>query len=189
MAGVKGRHEWGVRWLQGWGAAKRNRNVNPSQSRVLSKHTLLLKLLEPCVHNASWFAWVYSRGCAQTFHASCNSLQIQTVELSKQVLLELCGGAYMMTCMKCLHAHSWSWLTWANLLMYTCLKSFFYAHNNSKSNEKNILNLELALFHLKCDVSAKQLTIIDFFVKKKKSDLDTGNFQVASILYCFCRPK
>jgi hypothetical protein len=50
--------------------------------------------------------------------------------------------------------------------MCTWLKSFFYAHN-SKSNEKNILILELALFHLKCDVSAKQLTIIDFFVKKK----------------------
>jgi hypothetical protein len=40
-----------------------------------------------------------------------------------------------------------------------------------KRDEQNILNLELALFCLECNVSTKQLTVTAFFVK---SDMDTG---------------
>jgi hypothetical protein len=47
------------------------------------------------------------------------------------------------------------------------VKSFFYAHNISEHVEENILNMERALFGLKCKVSTKQLSIKDFFGKKK----------------------
>jgi hypothetical protein len=50
-------------------------------------------------------------------------------------------------------------------------QSFFYMHSVSMCDEQNILNLEMALFHLKCTVSTIQLSITDFF---RKSDLHAG---------------
>jgi hypothetical protein len=55
---------------------------------------------------------------------------------------------------------------------YKTVKSFFYAHSIGEHYEQVILNLELALFHLKHKVSTKQLPITDFF---EKSDFHTGN--------------
>jgi hypothetical protein len=46
------------------------------------------------------------------------------------------------------------------------VKSFFYAHSIGEHDEQVILNLELALFCLKCKVSNKHLLITDFFGKK-----------------------
>jgi hypothetical protein len=41
----------------------------------------------------------------------------------------------------------------------------FYTHNIGECHEQNVLNLELALFHLKHKVSIKQL-LTEFFIKK-----------------------
>jgi hypothetical protein len=49
---------------------------------------------------------------------------------------------------------------------FETVKSFFYAHSIGEHDEQVILNLELALFRLKCKVSTKQLTITEFFGKK-----------------------
>jgi hypothetical protein len=46
---------------------------------------------------------------------------------------------------------------------FKTVKSFFYVHSIGEHDEQVILNLELALFHLKCKVSNKQLPITDFF--------------------------
>jgi hypothetical protein len=49
---------------------------------------------------------------------------------------------------------------------FEAVKSFFYAHSIDELDEQVILNLELALFHLKRKVSTEQLPITDFFRKK-----------------------
>jgi hypothetical protein len=49
---------------------------------------------------------------------------------------------------------------------FETVKSFFYMHSIGEHDERAILSLELALFHLKRKVSTKQLPITDFFGKK-----------------------
>jgi hypothetical protein len=49
---------------------------------------------------------------------------------------------------------------------FETVKSFFYKHSISEHDEQVILNLELALFHVKRKVSTKQLLITDLFGKK-----------------------
>jgi len=46
------------------------------------------------------------------------------------------------------------------------LNNFFYVHSTDKHNVQNILNLELVLFHLKCKISTKQLSVTDFCPEK-----------------------
>jgi hypothetical protein len=50
---------------------------------------------------------------------------------------------------------------------FEAVKSFFDTHSIDEHDEQVILNLQLALFHLKRKVSTKQLPITDFFGKKK----------------------
>jgi hypothetical protein len=47
-------------------------------------------------------------------------------------------------------------------LLMNLLNNFFYMHNTCKHNVQNILNLELVLFHLKCKISTKLLSVTDF---------------------------
>jgi hypothetical protein len=61
----------------------------------------------------------------------------------------------------------------ANLHHVHTAWSFLYAHNIGERDKQNILNIELALFLLKSNVSTKQVTIREFFVKKT-SYLHTG---------------
>jgi hypothetical protein len=46
------------------------------------------------------------------------------------------------------------------------MKPLLYAQNiGEHDDEQDILNLASVLFHLRCNVSTKQLTVTDFFVK------------------------
>jgi hypothetical protein len=49
------------------------------------------------------------------------------------------------------------------MLLTKTVKSFFYPYTISQHDEQNVLNLELALFHLQCKISTKQ-----FFGGRKK---------------------
>jgi hypothetical protein len=60
----------------------------------------------------------------------------------------------------------------------------FYTHNISECDEQNVLNLELALFHLKCKVFIKEL-LTEFFIKKS---FGHKNFKLIFVCY-FCRLK
>jgi hypothetical protein len=57
------------------------------------------------------------------------------------------------------------------MLLLKLLSHSFTHANTGECDKQNISNLELALFHLKHNVSTKQLTVTDLSVK---SDLDTG---------------
>jgi hypothetical protein len=46
------------------------------------------------------------------------------------------------------------------------IKSFLYTHSIGEHDEQVILNLKLALFHLKRKISTTQLPITDFFGQK-----------------------
>jgi hypothetical protein len=49
---------------------------------------------------------------------------------------------------------------------YETLKLFFCPHSITEHDKQNILNLELALFHLRYNASTKQLSVTYFFGKK-----------------------
>jgi hypothetical protein len=49
---------------------------------------------------------------------------------------------------------------------YEMVRTFFYMHTTGK-HEQNISSFELMLFHLKCKISNKQLSITAIFGKKR----------------------
>jgi hypothetical protein len=116
--------------IRGGGAVKRDANMSPDQSRVLSKHTPLLKVL----------SHVYSVpvGSRESTHSDA-----WTDILYKNISCE-----FFSTC-----AMAVTWCDLREMSVYafprvdTWLKSFLYAHI-TEHNQQNILILELALFHL-----------------------------------------
>jgi len=47
-------------------------------------------------------------------------------------------------------------------MLMKLLNNFVYMHSTDKYNVQNIPNLKLVLFHLKCKISTKELSVTDF---------------------------